>query len=120
MTPARERALRLQSKARMHEKNDGELVRMLQQDKARLGGKLHKLDPDSFPLPSLSVSPEWDVVVGQGHGFKRGDRVRMTASGLKEASLAGGKTWGRVQGVAGVTVLVNNRFYAVGAWEKCS
>lgn len=117
MTPAREHAEYVQKKHRMHEKNDAELIQLLQQDKARHGGKLKKLDPDSFPRPSLSVMPEYDAVVESGQGFKIGDRVRMTLRGLLEASLSGGRTSGRVQGVSGRLVKVGGRFYSVEAWE---
>lgn len=104
--------------ARMNQMNDGEQVAMLQQRKGRA---MKRLNPDAFPLPSISIAlhvPDAD----SGGGFRKGDRVAMTKQGQINAALCGDKTEGRVTGVrdGGQQLRVNGILYSASMWRLVS
>ncbi len=112
--------IKAQRLARMDEKNDAELVVMLKQEKARYGGTVKNLNPDSFHKLRKTIQtqdPEPELRLS-GHGFRAGDPVKMSREGIMNAALVGDKIHGQIQGVLGRFVRVNGRLYDPGIWRK--
>ena len=121
MTPQEKREI-AQRKAHVSEWKDSRIVHEIQKDKARHGGKLHKLSADAF----LRREQENAYVIRErkvedepaGHGFAKGDRVRPSHEGMMAQALGVLPSNGVVTGVMGPFIRVGTELYAPKLWER--
>ena len=111
----KQEALKLQAAAHMDEKNDAELVEMIQANK---GAPMKHLRADAYNRRRTVLSVNTPTLLEMdGNGFTKGDRVVMSEYGRSLNRMINARETGVVEGIVEGCVKVNGKLYHHVMWE---